>query len=245
MGSIFANSSWCRCLCWLTEPSLPSLCLRPTWRAPSQQVQPIDQTFYFHAADRWGAEARCSQVCKGAQGPPLPPSPVTVTNCPEADDKSGQLTSPWENAKQLKVSQHWEICRRLCWAAERLSYGRPWSASSQPPNCLKVFLQGHPAADKEENNVGADCAHTWCFMIASLIFSPFSTMASLLLVSLPPKPNLPPEGLHQAACCWVTGEDCGSGKLSVEYQQRCLRLECRNMEALVKCVFPPNMAVLH
>lgn len=63
----------------------------------------------------------------------------------------------------------------------------------------------------------ADWAHTRCFYDSiSHFFLCFPPQASFLLVS--PKPNLPPEGLYQTVCCWVTKEDCGSEKLSVEYQ---------------------------
>lgn len=177
-------------LCNLLSVWMPSLThwviagLAPpssTWRVPSWQVQPIDQTFYFHAADRWGAETPCSQVCKGAQGPPSPRSPVTFTgadaalavNCPEADDKSGRPTSPWENAKQLELCRDWEIRTRLRWAAEPLLCGL-WSASSQAATCVKVFLQGHPASRRKKFLVLTGLIHG-VFMIASLVFSPFST----------------------------------------------------------------------
>lgn len=80
MVSSFANSSRCSCLCWLTVQSLPLPRRSPSWRTPSRQVQAIDQTFYFHAADRCGAETCCLQVCKGVQGPPSSRSPVTITD---------------------------------------------------------------------------------------------------------------------------------------------------------------------
>lgn len=72
---------------------------------------------------------------------------------------------------------------------------------------------------KKKTMVGADWTD-WCFYDSISHFLSFPPPASLLLVSLPLKPNAPPEGLHQAACCWVTKEDCGSEKLSVEFQKR-------------------------
>lgn len=63
------------------------------------------------------------------------------------------------------------------------------------------------------------CRHGW-WTITSFSSSPsLQPQASLLLFPRLPKPNHPPGGVCQAACCWVTKEDCGSEKLSVEYQQ--------------------------
>lgn len=182
--SVFATSSRCGCLRWLTEPSLASP--SPTGRAPSRQLQPIDQTFYFHADDQWGAETPCSQVCKGAQVPPSPRLPVTVTgadaalaaNCPEADDKFGQPTSlSWENAKQFLTRTLTRLRDSHTVTLSRWAFA-VWVMVSLFSGCY--LCEGVPS--------GASCSRSrrklclvltglihGVFMIASLVFSPFST----------------------------------------------------------------------
>lgn len=97
---------------------------------------------------------------------------------------------------------------------------------------MRLLTGRHPAApalDKVETRAGADwLVHPFLIkdtifpLFFSSLFPPMGLLprASRLLFPLPPKPNLPPGGLRQAACCWVTREDCGSEKLSAEYQQQ-------------------------
>lgn len=147
-------------------------------------------------------------------------------NSPQAGDEFTLPTLPWEHKKKLQLysMKNFFITMWNLYTKDELrdvydtATGHRQLLVMLPVGFFPIitadrfFLAGAasaaPVRDKIKTMVGSDWAHTCRFMISSLIFWE-------VLVSLLPKPNLPPPGgLRQAACCWVTKEDSGSEKFS-------------------------------